>query len=606
MAEVVEAPATAGIRRFSTAQIIEHWIQVIAFVVLAVTGIPQRYAGAAPSRWIIDTLGGIETTRVIHRAFAVLLMLAVVYHFAAVGYRKFVQRQPREMIPDMNDLRAIGGSVGHAIGLRRHPPRQGRFTWEEKAEYWALIWGTVVMIITGFLLWNPIATTSILPGDFIPAAKEAHSGEALLAVLAVIVWHMYHVHVRTLNRSMFTGHMSREEMEEEHPLELESIDAGDTRGITDPEELRRRSRLYFPAAVAGSAILLIGIYFFATFESTAITTIEPIEQPQVFAPIETTTTIPSATTTTTLPASTTTTTVPAAPSWDGAVAAFFDPACTSCHGDANQTAGLNLASYDAAVAGGEDGPGIVPGSPDESVIVQVMESGAHPVLLDAEQLSILREWIAAGAPEMPGEVVEPPAAADTWDSAVGALFGNCLACHGDANQTSGLNLASYDAAVAGGEDGPGIVPGSPGDSVIVQVMESGAHPALLAPEDLDRLTAWIAAGAPETADDVDEPPPATTTTTTLAEAFTWDDDFGEVFAQRCTSCHNGDDLVGGLDLTSYQGALAGGNSGPAVVPGDVAASVVYGILEAGDHPAVLSDDLLAALEAWIEAGAPES
>ncbi|MCZ7666212.1 MAG: hypothetical protein M5U34_02700 [Chloroflexi bacterium] len=59
----------------------------------------------------------------------------------------------------------------------------------KKIEYWAVIWGTAVMILTGFTLWNPIAITQFLPGQFIPAAKTAHSAEALLAVLSIVVWH---------------------------------------------------------------------------------------------------------------------------------------------------------------------------------------------------------------------------------------------------------------------------------------------------------------------------------------------------------------------------------------------------------------------------------
>ncbi len=82
------------------------------------------------------------------------------------------------------------------------------------------------MIITGFMMWNPIATARFLPGDFIPAAKAAHGGEALLAVLAIIVWHMYGVHIKHFNKSMFTGKISEEEMLDEHPLELADIKAG--------------------------------------------------------------------------------------------------------------------------------------------------------------------------------------------------------------------------------------------------------------------------------------------------------------------------------------------------------------------------------------------
>ena len=131
------------------------------------------------SQWFIDLFGGIESTRIIHRWFAVILMIGVVYHFVAIGYRKYVRREVRGMVPGMDDLKAIGQTLRYGFGVSKNPPRQGRFTWEEKAEYWALIWGTVVMIVTGFLLWNPIATASILPGQFIPAASRRHKHHLL-------------------------------------------------------------------------------------------------------------------------------------------------------------------------------------------------------------------------------------------------------------------------------------------------------------------------------------------------------------------------------------------------------------------------------------------
>jgi formate dehydrogenase gamma subunit len=591
-------------RRFSTAQIIEHWIQVIAFVALALTGLVQRYSGAAISKWLIDAMGGIEATRIIHRVFATLLMLAVVYHFGAIGYRKYVKREPKSMVPTMDDLRAVGQSVGHVAGIRRRPPRQGRYTWEEKVEYWALIWGTVVMILTGFLLWNPIATTLILPGEFIPTAKAVHSGEAMLAVLAVIVWHMYHVHIREWNPAMFTGYLSRKQMEEEHPLELEAIERGETLGATDPDEISRRSRLYFPAFAVIAAILLVGIYFFISFENTAITTIEPIEPATIFSPVETTSTTAGPSTTTTVPG-TTTTTGGEVVSWDGVVAGFFDPTCTGCHGSGNQTSGLDLSSYDTAVTGGNRGAGIVPGDPEGSVVYQVMSSGSHPALLPDDQLEVFRAWIAAGAPETDedaGTTTTVPSAGPSWDVEIAALFDpTCTGCHGASNQTSGLDLSSYDSALTGGSRGPGIVPGDPEASVIVQMM-GGSHPAQLSPEDLDLLITWIEAGAPE---QPGSGPPADTTTTTEAVAFTWNADFAPIMDQRCTTCHNPERLTSGLDLTSYEGAVAGGSRGPGIVPGDPDGSVVYQILEPGDHVMTFRTSELAALRSWISAGAPE-
>jgi hypothetical protein len=143
------------------------------------------------------------------------------------------------------------------------------FNYAEKMEYWAFVWGTVLMAVTGFMLWNPIATAKIMPGSFIPAAKAAHGGEALLAVLAIIVWHFYWVHLRHFNRSMFTGKLSHHEMEHEHAAELERIETGQQRPLPTDAGIARRSRIYVPVAVIIMLLFLGGLYYFVTFEDTA-------------------------------------------------------------------------------------------------------------------------------------------------------------------------------------------------------------------------------------------------------------------------------------------------------------------------------------------------
>jgi hypothetical protein len=160
-----------------------------------------------------------------------------------------------------------------------------RYNFEEKLEYWAFVWGTLIMVITGFMLWNPIATTKFLPGSFIPAAKAAHGGEALLAVLAIIVWHFYGVHLRKFNRSMFTGKISRDDMAHEHALELEEIETGG-RVESPPEEIARRRRIFIPVGTVITILLLAGIYWFVTLEETAISTVEAAPSTvEVFQPL---------------------------------------------------------------------------------------------------------------------------------------------------------------------------------------------------------------------------------------------------------------------------------------------------------------------------------
>lgn len=385
-------------QRFSISDRIEHWVQIGTFVPLAITGLVQKYAGAWLSERIIDLLGGIEAVRIQHRVFAGALMIAVVYHYGAIGYRRFVLRAPREMIPGLRDIRAAGQALAFNLGLRKSRPVQGRYTFEEKIEYWSLVWGAVIMIVTGFLLWNPIASAQFLPGDFIPAAKVVHGGEAVLAVLAILVWHIYHVHIRHFNTSIFTGYISRELMLQDHPLELAAIEAGERVRRPPPDEQRRRQRVFLPACGTLAMVMLAGIWLFVTFEKTAIGTIEPAEQVTVFAPLETTVPVPTSTTSTTISA-TTSAPPPGDATWEGVFADLLAQKCGVCHSATNAIAGLDLSSYDAALAGGGAGPGIVPGEPDQSQVLIRQAAGGHPGQLTAAEIATLRTWIVAGAPE---------------------------------------------------------------------------------------------------------------------------------------------------------------------------------------------------------------
>ncbi|MCB0085769.1 MAG: hypothetical protein KDE47_32730, partial [Caldilineaceae bacterium] len=247
-------------KRFTRAQRIEHVLLFTSFTTLVLTGLPQLYSLTWIGSFTIWLLGGIEAVRIIHRTAAVLLMLETIYHGGIVTYKVFVKRVSLTMMPGWQDILDGFQALGYNLGLAKTPPRMGRYTFGEKVEYWAVIWGTVIMVITGFMLWNPIATTKFLPGQAIPAAKAAHGGEALLAILSIFPWHVYHVHIKHFNRSIFTGRISRHEMEEEHPLELAAIEAGAAERSVDPVALRRRQRLFYPVAVVISVTLLLGLY----------------------------------------------------------------------------------------------------------------------------------------------------------------------------------------------------------------------------------------------------------------------------------------------------------------------------------------------------------
>ncbi len=260
-------------RRFVPSQRFEHIIVLVTFTFLALTGIPQKYASHDWARTMIDVMGGIESIRLVHRTMATLLVAEAIYHGGILSYKIYVLGIRMTMIPGPIDLKNVFDFIRYNLGWSKEHPKMPRYNFGEKAEYLAMVWGTLVMVATGFMLWNPIGTARILPGAWIPAAKAAHGAEAVLAVLSIITWHMYNVHLKHFNRSMFTGKLDHHQMEEEHGAELEEIETGKVWPLPPGEVIAKRRRTFIPYAVVMTVILVAGLIYFVTFEDTAIHTV---------------------------------------------------------------------------------------------------------------------------------------------------------------------------------------------------------------------------------------------------------------------------------------------------------------------------------------------
>jgi cytochrome b subunit of formate dehydrogenase len=386
-------PLVSHYTRFDISQRVQHVVFLTSFTILGLTGLAQKFALSPISQWFIASLGGIETTRVIHRTSSVVMMIVSIYHMLDLFYRMYVLRVKWTMVPWIDDIQHVIQDVLYNLGFRKHKAYYGRYNYAEKAEYLAVVWGTVIMGLTGFMMWNPISTARLLPGEIIPAAKAAHSAEALLAVLAIILWHFYHVHIKHFNKSMFTGKLTRREMEHEHPAELALIESGEVEARPPQKDIRRRQMVFFPTALVLLIAYGFGVVGFVSGEKTAITTVPQGEIAQVFVPI-TPTPRPSPTPAPTL--------VPGAAvganTWKGSYEILFRNRCGTCHG-ITSVGGLSLATYQGALAGGNSGPGIVPGDPDASTIVQMQSIGGHPGQLTIDELNQVIEWILIGAPE---------------------------------------------------------------------------------------------------------------------------------------------------------------------------------------------------------------
>jgi cytochrome b subunit of formate dehydrogenase len=128
------------------------------------------------------------------------------------------------MAPRVKDVYEFIDNMLYHVGKRAHPPAFSRFRYIEKAEYWALVWGTVVMVVTGFILWFPAKLHG--PTWMVRVAEAVHLYEAWLAFLAIVVWHLFFVLFRPGipgTFTAFTGRMDPEELAHEHPGEFEQV-----------------------------------------------------------------------------------------------------------------------------------------------------------------------------------------------------------------------------------------------------------------------------------------------------------------------------------------------------------------------------------------------
>jgi len=361
-----------------------------------------------------------------------------------------------------------------------------------------MMWGTIVMGITGFMMWNPIATAKLVPGEWIPAAKVAHGGEAILAALAIIIWHFYNVHIKTFNKSMFTGHLDEHQMTHEHGRELEGIVHGTAGRKIEPPVLRRRQTTYFPIAGVLLAIMGFALIRFFTFETTAITTLPPAEQVAVLV---TATPLPTPTRAPTPVPTAAPTKPPTTSGTTGAsfveVQAILKTKCGACHGD-TATAGLNVNTYASLMKGGASGPVVIAKDADKSVLLTKVASG-HAAQFSVDELNTIKAWIDAGATERPAGGAPAPAAGSTrgvtFVNDIQPLFtAKCAACHGT---MGGLTLTSYESVMHGGASGPAVTPKDAEKSSIIKKMTAGGHSGQLTPEELELVRKWIADGALE-------------------------------------------------------------------------------------------------------------
>ena len=142
----------------------EHVLVMSLFIILSLTGLPQKYFDAGWAHWFIDLLGGIDRVRWFHRiaglSFAAMTAFHLMFAIGAVASG----RSPLSIVPNRKDFTDAIQTLHYYLGRADEPARFDRFDYRQKFEYWGLVLGAVVVIVDGADPLFPDPLHPLLPG----------------------------------------------------------------------------------------------------------------------------------------------------------------------------------------------------------------------------------------------------------------------------------------------------------------------------------------------------------------------------------------------------------------------------------------------------------
>jgi formate dehydrogenase subunit gamma len=234
-------------QRLSLAQRAQHICLAASFIVLVLTGMPLKFAHVGWSHYLHILFGGFAGARIAHRIAAVVMTTTWLWHGVYLLYRwdkAGFSLRSWTMWPTRKDFVDFVDTVKHYAGLRKEPPQYARFNWKEKFDYFAVYWGMPIMVLSGLVLWFPVFFGNRLTDLGLGVAYIAHSDEALLAFMAILMWHLYNAHFDPEHFPMssvwLSGELTESEIEREHPLEKAKLDSA-SGAVQSPGKKLRRS-----------------------------------------------------------------------------------------------------------------------------------------------------------------------------------------------------------------------------------------------------------------------------------------------------------------------------------------------------------------------------
>ena len=228
---VNELENAKSFKRFSLAFRLQHGFMLSSVILLVFTG-AMMWCLSRPDYtwWSQDSLPwimSIDVCRWVHRFAGAILVAVCVFHLFYTVFTKDGRYNFIKWFPTPKDFLDVTQNSLYFLGLRKEPPRFGRFSYYEKFDYWAVYWGCVIMCGTGITMWFDRWAAEVIPWFPYELSRIIHADEAILATLALFIWHFYNVHFRPGifpgSKVWVDGEISRELMMEDHPLEYEEL-----------------------------------------------------------------------------------------------------------------------------------------------------------------------------------------------------------------------------------------------------------------------------------------------------------------------------------------------------------------------------------------------
>lgn len=206
---------------------VQHGLLAVSFIVLCWTGFALKYPDQWWARPLVIWESSFPVRGTIHRIASVVMIAAALMHAVSLIANRRLREHWKELWPRRADVAEAIGNFAYNIGVLQRRPVISEHSYVEKIEYWAVVWGTVIMALTGILLWANNLALKWLPKSIIDLATTVHFYEAVLAGLSILVWHFYSVifdpDVYPMDTAWWTGVSVKRRQGERHIASPEAV-----------------------------------------------------------------------------------------------------------------------------------------------------------------------------------------------------------------------------------------------------------------------------------------------------------------------------------------------------------------------------------------------